>query len=54
MSVQLDVWTCVGLRHGRYILHGRIIKWTQHIGFLRLAGTERVIEENHGNDLKEE
>ena len=33
--------------------HGRIIKWTQHIGFLTLARMERVIEGNHGNDLKE-
>ena len=33
--------------------HGRIIKWTQYIGFLTLAGMERVVEGNHGNDLKE-
>ena len=33
--------------------HGRIIKWTQNIGFLTLAGMERVVEGNHGNDLKE-
>ena len=33
--------------------HERIIKWTQHIGFLTLAGIERVVEENHGNNLKE-
>ena len=33
--------------------HGRIIKWTQRIGFLTLAGMERVVEGNHGNDLKE-
>ena len=33
--------------------HGRIIKWAQHIGFLTLAGMERVVEGNHGNDLKE-
>ena len=32
--------------------HGRIIKWTQHIGFLTLAGMERVVEGNHGNDSK--
>ena len=32
--------------------HGRIIKWTQHIGFLTLAGMARVIEGNHGNDSK--
>ena len=32
---------------------GRIIKWTQHIGFLTLAGMERIVEGNHGNDLKE-
>ena len=29
------------------------IKWTQHIGFLTLARKERVVEGNHGNDLKE-
>ena len=33
--------------------HGRFIKLTQHIGFLTLAGMERVIEGNHGNDVKE-
>ena len=33
--------------------HGRIIKWTQHIGFLTLAGMDTVIEGNHGNYLKE-
>ena len=33
--------------------HGRITKWTQHIGFLTLAGIEGVVEGNHGNDLKE-
>ena len=33
--------------------HGRIIKWTQHIGFLTLAGMERVVEGNRGSDLKE-
>ena len=32
--------------------HGRIIKWTQHIGFLTLAVMERVVEGNHGNDSK--
>ena len=30
--------------------HGRIIKWTQHIGFLTLAEMARVVERNHGND----
>ena len=34
-------------------LHGRILKRTQHIGFLTLARVERVVEGNHGNDLKE-
>ena len=34
-------------------MHGRIIKWTQHIDFLTLAGMEGVVEGNHGNDLKE-
>ena len=29
--------------------HGRIIKWTQHISFLTLAGNARVVE---GNDSK--
>ena len=33
--------------------HERIIKWTQLIGFLTLPGMERVVERNHGNDLKE-
>ena len=33
--------------------HGRIIKWTQHIGFLTLTGMERVVEGNHRNHLKE-
>ena len=33
--------------------YGRIIKWTQHISFLTLAGMERVVERNHGNGLKE-
>ena len=32
---------------------GRIIKWTQHIGFLTLAGIAPVVEGNHGNDSKE-
>ena len=32
--------------------HGRIIKWTQHIGFLTLAGTAPFVEGNHGNDSK--
>ena len=35
-----------------YINHGRITKWTQHISFLTLAGMERVVEGNHGNDSK--
>ena len=34
-------------------MHGRIIKWIQHIGFLTLAGMERDVEGNHGNNLKE-
>ena len=33
-------------------MYGRIIKWAQHIGFLRLAGMERVVEGSHGNNLK--
>ena len=32
--------------------HGRIIKWTQHVGFLTLAGIAQVVEGNHGNDSK--
>ena len=32
--------------------HGRIIKWTQHTGFLTIAGMARVVERNHGNDSK--
>ena len=35
------------------IIHGRIIKWNQHIGFLTLAGMAQVVEGNHGNDSKE-
>ena len=34
--------------------HGRIIKWTQHVSFLTLAGMEWVVEGNHRNDSKEE
>ena len=34
-------------------IHGRIIKWTQYIGFLTLAEIAQVIEGNHGNDSKE-
>ena len=33
-------------------IHGRIIKWTQHIAFLTLAGMVQVVEGNHGNDSK--
>ena len=29
---------------------GCIIKWTQHIGFLTLAGIATVVEGKHGND----
>ena len=36
-----------------YITRGRIIKWTQHIGFLTLAGMDTVVEGNHRNDSKE-
>ena len=35
------------------ILHGRINKWTQHLGFLTLAEMARIVEGNHGNDSKE-
>ena len=38
---------------GKVRIHGRIIKWTQHIGFLTLDEMARVVEGNHGNDLKE-
>ena len=34
------------------INHGRIIKWTQHISFLKLAGMAPVLEGNHGYDSK--
>ena len=34
------------------ISYGRVIKWTQHIGFLTLAGIARVVEGNHGSDSK--
>ena len=33
--------------------HGRIIKWTQPIGFLTLAGMYPVIKGNHVKNLKE-
>ena len=33
--------------------HGSIIKRTQHIGFLTLAGMERVVEGNHEERLTE-
>ena len=33
--------------------YGRIIKGTQHIVFLTLAGMERIVEGNPGNDSKE-
>ena len=32
------------------VAYERIIKWTQHIGFLTLAEIARVVEGNHGND----
>ena len=35
------------------LFHGRIIKWTQHIGFLALVEMARVVEGNRGNDLRE-
>ena len=35
-----------------YLRHGRIIKWTQHIGFLTLAGMGLVIEGNHEKNSK--
>ena len=34
------------------ITHGRIIKWTQHIGFLTLVRIAGVVERNHVNDSK--
>ena len=34
-------------------MHGRIIKWTQHTGFLTLAEIAQVVEYNHGIDSKE-
>ena len=43
---------CTVTDYCTYIYHGRIIKWTQHIGFLALAGMERVLEENHGGNCK--
>ena len=39
--------------NGRYF-HGRIIKWTQHIGFLTLAEIAQVIDGNHRNDSKQD
>ena len=41
------------LGHFTNLHHGRIIKWTQHIGILTLAVMERVVEGNYGNDLME-
>ena len=38
---------------GFCLSYGRIIKWTQHVGFSILTGMERVVEGNHGNDSKE-
>ena len=38
--------------HQDYLFHGRIIKWTKHIGFLTLAGMYPVVEGNHRKDLK--
>ena len=32
--------------------HRRIIKWTQHIDFLTLAGITRAVERNYGNNSK--
>ena len=32
--------------------HGRIIKWTQHTGFLTLAGKALIVEGDHRNDSK--
>ena len=36
-----------------YYIHGRVIKWIQHMDFLTFAGMARVVEKNYGNDLKE-
>ena len=41
------------VRNDQFLSYGLIIKWIQHIGFLTLAGMERVAKGNHGNDLKE-
>ena len=30
-----------------------IVLWTEHVGFLTLAGMERAVEGNHENDSKE-
>ena len=35
-----------------YKMHGHIIEWTQHIGFLTFAGMDTVIEGNHGKNSK--
>ena len=35
---------------GVWFGHGHIIKWTQHISFLTLAGMARLVEGNYGND----
>ena len=35
------------------VKHELIIKWTQQIGFLALAGIAPVVEGNYGNDSKE-
>ena len=39
--------------HSNVKYDGRIIKWTQLVGFLTLVGMKRVVEGNHGKDLKE-
>ena len=50
---ELSFWSISTQIHILHHKHGRIIKWTQHISFLTLAGMERVVVGNHGNDLKE-
>ena len=42
-----------GGKEQSYLNHGRIIKWTHHIGFLTLAEMAQVVEGIHGNDSKE-
>ena len=49
----LFIFSKSGNMFATWKIHGRIIKWTRHIGFLTLAGMGGVVEGNHRNNLKE-